>query len=61
MNVILPEKIRELEVSIGSCNGAGQLFKASKYESRYLSTDPNQAAVALLMQPSEKLTWQDGD
>lgn len=57
----LPEKIRELEVSIGSHAGAGQLLKTSRYEFRYLSADPNQPAVALFMQPSEKLTWQESD
>ncbi|UOD50436.1 type II toxin-antitoxin system HipA family toxin [Orrella daihaiensis] len=61
MNATLPEKIRELEVSIGSQTDAGQLLKASRYEFRYRSPDPNQQAVALFMQPSEQLTWQDGD
>lgn len=57
----LPERIRELHVSIGKAQGAGQLLKASRYEFRYLSADPNQPEAALLMQPSEKLTWQDSD
>lgn len=56
---LLPEKIRELEVSIGSHQGAGQLLKASRYEFRYLSADPSQDRVALLMPPSEQLTWQE--
>ena len=58
---MLPEKIRTLDVSIGSTQLAGQLIKASTYEFRYLSTDAQQPEMALLMQPSEKLTWQDGD
>jgi serine/threonine-protein kinase HipA len=58
---MLPEKIRALAVSIGDTALAGQLLKTSTYEFRYLQPDPNQAAVALLMSPSERLTWQDGD
>ena len=58
---MLPEKIRELNVSIGSQPNAGQLIKASTYEFRYLDVEPNQPEVALLMQPAERLTWQSGD
>jgi len=58
---MLPEKIRSLTVSIGDSAHAGQLLKTSTYEFRYLDPDPRQAAVALLMSPSERLTWQDGD
>ncbi len=58
---MLPEKIRLLEVSIGGRLNAGQLLKASTYEFRYLTPDPGQPAVALLMPPAEQLTWQDGD
>lgn len=36
-------------------------MKSSRFEFRYLGADPNQPEVALLMQPSEKLTWQDSD
>lgn len=57
----LPERVRHLDVSIGSAQSAGQLIRASTYEFRYLSTEVDQAAVALLMSPAEKLTWQDGD
>ena len=58
---MLPEKIRLLNVSIGDADNAGQLIRASTYEFRYVQTDPPQAAVALLMPPSQQLTWQDGD
>ena len=58
---MLPEKIRLLNVSIGSSEQAGQLIRASTYEFRYLRPDPDQASMALLMPPSQKLTWQDGD
>jgi serine/threonine-protein kinase HipA len=58
---MLPEKIRELNVSIGGSQFAGQLIKASRYEFRYVSANDKQSEVALLMQPSVKLTWQDGD
>jgi serine/threonine-protein kinase HipA len=58
---MLPEKIRLLNVSIGDTDNAGQLIRASTYEFRYLQTNPQQAAVALLMPPERQLTWQDGD
>ena len=58
---MLPEKIRALNVSIGDSADAGQLLKGSVYEFRYLSPDPRQPAVALLMPPDERLTWQEGD
>ena len=58
---MLPEKIRLLNVSIGDTDNAGQLIRASTYEFRYLQTNPQQAAVALLMPPEQQLTWQDGD
>jgi len=58
---MLPEKIRLLNVSIGDAAQAGQLLRASTYEFRYLAPDPEQATVALLMPPGERLTWQDGD
>ncbi|PIT74340.1 phosphatidylinositol kinase [Limnohabitans sp. JirII-29] len=58
---MLPEKIRLLNVSIGDTDNAGQLIRASTYEFRYLQTDPQQPAVALLMPPAQQLTWQDGD
>lgn len=58
---LLPEKIRELAVSIGNAESAGQLLKASRYEFRYLSADPHQPTVALLMPPTQQLTWQEGD
>lgn len=58
---MLPEKIRSLEVDIGDASHAGQLLKTSVYEFRYLEPDPEQATVALLMSPRQKLTWQDGD
>jgi serine/threonine-protein kinase HipA len=59
MQTMLPEKIRALGVSIGDAPQAGQLLKTSVYEFRYLSPEPQQPAVALLMPPSERLTWQE--
>ena len=61
MATMLPDRIRRLDVSIGDMDHAGALLKTSTYEFRYLEPDPEQAAVALLMPPSERLTWQDGD
>ena len=58
---MLPEKIRELAVSIGDTENAGQLRKAPTYEFRYQTADPEQPTMALLMSPKESLTWQDGD
>ena len=58
---MLPEKIRMLDVSIGNTQHSGQLIKSSNYEFRYLSTDSDQPEVALLMPPSQQLTWQDAD
>ena len=58
---MLPEKIRLLNVSIGDTDNAGQLIRASTYEFRYLQPDAQQASVALLMPPTQQLTWQDGD
>lgn len=58
---MLPEKIRLLNVSIGDTDNAGQLIRAPTYEFRYLQTNPQQSAVALLMPPAQQLTWQDGD
>ncbi|MEF7616734.1 type II toxin-antitoxin system HipA family toxin [Aquincola sp. MAHUQ-54] len=58
---MLPERIRLLNVSIGDAAQAGQLLRASTYEFRYMAPDPEQPTVALLMPPSERLTWQDGD
>ena len=58
---MLPEKIREIEVSIGDAHNAGQLLKQSRYEFRYLSAQPDQPDVALLMPASHQLTWQDSD
>ncbi len=58
---MLPEKIRQLNVSIGDAENAGQLIRASTYEFRYLQPHVKQAAVALLMPASKQLTWQDGD
>lgn len=59
---MLPEKVRQLDVSIGaSVTPSGQLIKRSTYEFRYLDPHPDQAAVALLMPASTQATWQDGD
>jgi serine/threonine-protein kinase HipA len=57
----LPDKLPQLQVAIGDNALAGQLLKASVYEFRYLSPEPAQAAVALLMPAHEQLTWQAGD
>ena len=56
---MLPEKIKQLEVDVGG-TGAGQLLKHSVYEFRYLESEIDQPAVALLMPPSQP-TYQDGD
>ncbi len=56
---MLPEKIRQLEVDIGTVR-AGQLLKHSTYEFRYLDSEREQPAVALLM-PTSQPTYQDGD
>ncbi|MDB5876990.1 MAG: HipA N-terminal domain protein [Variovorax sp.] len=56
---MLPEKIKQLEVDIDGA-GAGQLLKHSVYEFRYLDSERDQPAVALLMPPSQP-TYQDGD
>lgn len=58
---MLPDRIRLLNISIGDAVQAGQLLRASTYEFRYLAPEPDQPTVALLMPPSESLTWQDGD
>ena len=58
---MLPEKVRALDVSIGDQEDAGQLLRSSICEFRYRSPEPDQPAVALLMPPRERLTWQDGD
>lgn len=58
---MLPERIPQLDVSIGDQAGAGQLIKASTYEFRYLDASAQQASVALLMPAAAKLTWTDGD
>lgn len=58
---MLPEKIRDLAVSIGDVEHAGQLLKTSTYEFRYRDPSPAQSAVALLMPPAQSLTWRDGD
>jgi serine/threonine-protein kinase HipA len=58
---MLPEKIRQLNVSIGDADNAGQLIRSSVYEFRYSQPHAEQAAVALLMPASKQLTWQDGD
>ena len=58
---MLPDRIRALDVSIGNQDNAGQLLRTSIYEFRYRSVEPDQPAVALLMPPRQRLTWQDGD
>lgn len=58
---MLPETIRLLDVAIGDNPQAGQLLKQSIYEFRYLSPEPRQPAVALLMPAQSRLTWRDGD
>ncbi len=50
---MLPKKICLLNVSIGDIDNAGQLIRTSTYEFRYLQTNPQQAAVALLMPPEQ--------
>ncbi|OZI38417.1 phosphatidylinositol kinase [Bordetella genomosp. 10] len=58
---MLPEKIPELQISIGRDANAGQLLKRSRYEFRYLAPQFDQSSVALLMPASAQLTWQDSD
>lgn len=58
---MLPERIAQLDVSIGPGPAAGQLLKSSVYEFRYLQATAEQASVALLMPASAKLTWTAGD
>jgi serine/threonine-protein kinase HipA len=58
---MLLEKIRQLNVSIGEAENAGQLIRATSYEFRYVQPHAEQAAVALLMPAAKQLTWQDGD
>lgn len=58
---MLPERIPQLNVSIGPNAGAGQLLKGSTYEFRYLDSSADQPSVALLMPAASKLTWTDGD
>jgi len=58
---MLPDRIRLLDVSIGDAEHAGQLLKDAIYEFRYVAPDPGQPAAALLMPPTERLTWQNGD
>ncbi|HEY4082539.1 MAG TPA: HipA N-terminal domain-containing protein [Burkholderiaceae bacterium] len=58
---MLPERIQQLDVSIGEHANAGQLLKASIYEFRYLSSATEQASVALLMPAATKLTWTAGE
>lgn len=58
---MLPERIPQLDVAIGSHFGAGQLLKASTYEFRYLDARPEQPSVALLMPAAAQLTWTDRD
>ena len=58
---MLPEKIPQLDVTIGNQFGAGQLLKGSTYEFRYLKADHEQTSVALLMPANRQLTWTDGD
>lgn len=58
---MLPERIPQLDVSIGDQAGAGQLLKASTYEFRYLEASAQQPSVALLMPAATKLTWTDDD
>ena len=58
---MLPDKLRELSVSISGARHAGQLLKTSNYEFRYLDADPDQAEVALLMPPRQSLTWREGE
>lgn len=58
---MLPEKIPQLDVTIGNQPAAGQLLKSSNYEFRYLQATADQASVALLMPAARQLTWTDGD
>lgn len=54
---MLPEKIKILDLSIGG-SGTGQLVHQSRFEFRYLGSDPDQLSVGILMPPS-KMTYED--
>jgi serine/threonine-protein kinase HipA len=54
---MLPDKIRLLEVRIGSSAG-GQLLHQSRFEFRYLDAGLSQPYVGLLMPPT-RLTYED--
>jgi serine/threonine-protein kinase HipA len=56
----LPDKIPVLDVAINGQPG-GQLLRTSNYEFRYLTPDPEQPSVGLLMPARARPTWQDGD
>jgi serine/threonine-protein kinase HipA len=56
---MLPDRVRLLDVAIGGTVRAGQLIKSANYEFRYVAPEPEQPAVALLMPPAQKLTWED--
>lgn len=58
---MLPERVAQLDVSIGNQPSAGQLLKSSTYEFRYVKADKDQTSVALLMPAARQLTWTDGD
>ena len=57
MGKMRPEKIRLLDVSIGG-SGKGQLIHQSRFEFRYLESDPDQMSVGILMPPST-MTYED--
>lgn len=46
---MLPERIPQIDVSIGDQANAGQLLKTSTYEFRYLDASTQQPSIALLM------------
>lgn len=56
----LPERIRRLQVHVGTAL-SGDLVRDSQYLFTYASDTTDQPAVALLMPPSRQLAYQDGD
>ncbi|MCB1561900.1 MAG: type II toxin-antitoxin system HipA family toxin [Xanthomonadales bacterium] len=54
----MDERIQLLQVHVAG-RPAGQLLQQSGFEYRYLTVDPAQPVVGLLMPPT-RLTWQDG-
>jgi serine/threonine-protein kinase HipA len=55
----LPDKIKRLQVTIGS-NAVGELLRESRYLFKYDTDDESQPAVSILMPPKTSV-YEDGD